>query len=123
MKVLLDSCVSADIQQILEDVGHDVFWAGSLSPDPGDAVLLARAHNEGRVLVTMDKDFGGLVIVYGRPHSGIVRLTNMSTEQQGRVCLTVLRLYDTDLASGAIITASINRVRIRRALQHEELDD
>jgi predicted nuclease of predicted toxin-antitoxin system len=120
MKILLDTCIAADIQQKLEEAGHDVFWAGSLSPDPGDAVLLARAHDEGRVLVTIDKDFGELAIVHRKPHSGIVRLANMNAEQQGQVCLSVLRLYESDLTSGAIITASTSRVRIRPPLKQDD---
>ncbi|MDQ5822930.1 MAG: DUF5615 family PIN-like protein [Chloroflexota bacterium] len=120
MKVLLDTCVAASIQQELVEAGHDVFWAGSLSLDPGDAALLAKAHSEGRVLVTIDKDFGELAIVHRRPHSGIVRLTHMGAEQQGWVCQSVLHLYESDLASGAIITASTSRVRIRRSLEQDD---
>ncbi|HEX8219569.1 MAG TPA: DUF5615 family PIN-like protein [Chloroflexia bacterium] len=83
-------------------------------------MLLARAHSEGRVLVSADKDFGELAIVRRSPHSGIVRLANMSAEQQGQVCLSVLSLYESDLASGAIITASTSRVRIRPATVQDD---
>ena len=47
-------------------------WAGDLPADPGDMELLRRAHAEGRVLITLDKDFGELAIVTAEPHSGIV---------------------------------------------------
>jgi hypothetical protein len=43
--------------------GHDVIWAGDWSDDPGDEAILARASEERRVLVTLDKDFGELAIV------------------------------------------------------------
>jgi hypothetical protein len=44
--------------------GHDVVWAGEWHEDPGDEEILERAHVEGRILVTLDKDFGELAIVY-----------------------------------------------------------
>jgi predicted nuclease of predicted toxin-antitoxin system len=31
--------------------------------DPGDEEILTQAHREGRVLVTLDKDFGELAVV------------------------------------------------------------
>ena len=66
-----------------------------------------------RVLVTLDRDFGELAIIRAIPHCGILRLVNLSTRQQPIVCLQVLELYGNELLSGAIITASLGRVRIR----------
>ena len=54
--------------------GHDVIWAGAWPVDPGDDEVLRRAHAEGRVLITLDKDFGELAVALRRPHAGIVRL-------------------------------------------------
>ena len=60
MKVLLDTCVAgALVSPALTEAGHDVVWAGDWDSDPGDEAILAHAHREGRVLVTLDKDFGG----------------------------------------------------------------
>jgi len=42
-------------------------WAGEWPEDPGDEEILERAHVEGRILVTLDKDFGELAIVYVTP--------------------------------------------------------
>ena len=113
MKVLLDTCVWGGVKQLLASAGHDVLWAGDWENDPGDDEILAVAHNDSRVLITLDKDFGELAIVYGRPHSGIVRLVNMSTKQQGTVCLEVLTRYESNLLKGALITVERDRVRVR----------
>jgi len=67
----------------------------------------------GRVLVTLDKDFGELAILFGRQHSGIVRLVNLSTVQQGEICIKVFERYETNLQQGALITAEKDRVRVR----------
>ncbi len=113
MRVLLDTCVWGGVREALSDAGHDVVWAGDWAEDPGDDEILAHAYHEGRVLVTLDKDFGTLAFLYGRPHSGLVRLVNLSTRQQVSVCLRVLDEYGWQLERGAIITAEHDRVRIR----------
>jgi len=77
MKILLDTCVWGGVVQELMAAGHDVVWAGDWPEDPGDDEILERSHREGRVLVTLDKDFGELAIVHERPHSGIIRLVNL----------------------------------------------
>lgn len=60
MKLLLDSCVWGGAVARLRAAGHDVVWSGDWPADPGDEEILAHALAEGRVLVTLDKDFGEL---------------------------------------------------------------
>jgi len=74
VKLLLDTCVWGGARESLEEAGHDVVWAGNWSEDPGDEELLGIADREGRILVTLDKDFGELAIVRGISHCGILRL-------------------------------------------------
>ena len=113
MKILLDSCVWGGARKELEDAGHDVVWSGGWPEDPGDAEILARAYDEARILVTLDKDFGELAIVFGAPHCGIVRLVNLAARQQAAMCLRVLALHGEELQAGAIVTAESRRLRIR----------
>jgi predicted nuclease of predicted toxin-antitoxin system len=89
--------------------------------DPGDAEILARAHAEGRVLVTLDKDFGELAIVLSVPHSGILRVVGQAAREQGRVVAQVLDRHAADLTAGAIITAEPGRLRIRLSKEESEL--
>ena len=63
MKLLLDACVWGGTADQLATSWEDVVWAGDWTEDPGDEEILARAHHEGRVFVTLDKDFGELIIV------------------------------------------------------------
>ena len=113
MKLLLDSCVWGGVRRELEAAGCDVVWCGEWERDPGDAEILSIAHREGRILVTLDKDFGELATVRRMLHSGILRLVGFSTRQQGVACLKVLSLHGNELAEGAIITAEPGRLRIR----------
>ena len=113
MKLLLDTCVSKGAVNMLKASGHDVVWTGDWPEDPGDEEILERAYQEDRILITLDKDFGELAIVKGKPHSGLVRLVNLGSRQQGVACRRVLELYKNDLQAGAIVTVEPGRVRIR----------
>jgi len=113
MKILLDTCVWGKARGELESAGHDVVWAGDWPKDPGDEEILARARSEGRVLVTLDKDFGELAVLHGTAHCGILRLAGISARQQASVCQQVLAAHGPELVSGAIITAEVGRLRIR----------
>jgi predicted nuclease of predicted toxin-antitoxin system len=113
VKVLLDTCVWGGARAALVAAGHDVVWSGEWSSDPGDDEILASAHGDGRVLVTLDKDFGELAIARGRPHSGIVRLVGISAAQQGPSTASVLQTHAAELQRGAIITVEPGRLRIR----------
>jgi predicted nuclease of predicted toxin-antitoxin system len=113
MRILLDSCVWGGARKQLSAGGHDVVAVADWNGDPGDLEILDQAHREQRILVTLDKDFGELAIVQGMPHSGIVRLVDISAAQQAMACLHVLSLYGEDLIKGAIVTADSKRLRIR----------
>jgi predicted nuclease of predicted toxin-antitoxin system len=113
VKVLLDTCVWGGARSTVAAGGHDVEWAGAWDTDPGDDEILARAHAQGQILVTLDKDFGELAIVRGVPHSGIARLVGASAREQGPMCVRILERHGAELAAGAIVTVEPGRVRIR----------
>jgi predicted nuclease of predicted toxin-antitoxin system len=115
MKLLIDTCVSGEAVKILIEAGHDLIWTGEWDQDPGDEEILNLAHTDGRILVTLDKDFCELAIVFGQPHSGIIRLVDFRSRDQGTVCLKILELHADELTRGAIITADYGRLRIRSA--------
>ena len=53
MKVLLDTCVWGGAKDTLVAAGHDVVRTGDRAEDPGDEEILAEAHRDERVLVTL----------------------------------------------------------------------
>ncbi len=90
--------------------------AGDWPDDPGDEQILAFAPlDEGRTVVTLDKDFGELAVAFGRPHSGILRLVNFPLSQHAAVCLGAIAKHGVELAEGAIVTAEPGRLRLRPA--------
>jgi len=113
MKLLLDSCVWGKAAVPLRDAGHDVVCAGDWSPDPGDETILAVAVEQGRVVVTLDKDFGTLAFLKKQPHCGIIRLVDIAATRQAMACLSAISLYGAALEGHAIVTIEPGRVRIR----------
>jgi predicted nuclease of predicted toxin-antitoxin system len=113
MKILLDACVCGTVRDALMQAGHDLVWAGEWPDDPGDAEILARAHRERRLVITLDKDFGELAIVRRQPHAGILRMVDLSVTRQAEACLEALLAYGDEMTAGAIITVEPGRVRIR----------
>jgi predicted nuclease of predicted toxin-antitoxin system len=66
MKFLLDQDVYALTRRFLRDFGHDVITAADIgSSQAADETLLTMAHEQARIFVTRDRDFGGLVSVRG----------------------------------------------------------
>lgn len=113
--VLLDTCVWGGVAPLLTDLGHDVDWSGCWEQDPGDSEILETAYSQGRVLVTLDKDFGELAILKGMPHMGIIRMSGFRASQMAAVIDYLLGTYESELTHGAIITATPERIRIRKA--------
>jgi len=110
---MLDSCVWAGALDLIQAEGHDAIWCGQWDADPGDEEIIRRAFEDGRVLVTLDKDFGELAVVKGMGHAGIIRLAGISAREQGPTCLAVLSKYEAELTGGAIITVTPKVVRVR----------
>jgi predicted nuclease of predicted toxin-antitoxin system len=113
VRILLDTCVWGGAKAELVRHGHDVVWAGDWPEDPGDDVILERAHRENRLFVTLDKDFGELAVVRRVRHAGMVRLAGIRAQQQGLVVEQIISRYRAELEKGALVTVQAGRVRIR----------
>ncbi|MBI5764433.1 MAG: DUF5615 family PIN-like protein [Planctomycetes bacterium] len=114
MKFLIDRCIGAQVCEWLKGQGHDALYAPELGPDPGDESLLQTAHDQGRILITIDKDFGAIVYVQNQPHAGIIRMPDVSTVKRIALVSTLLRDYSVALAAGAMITIRGERIRVSR---------
>ena len=112
MNVLLDTCVSRAAIAIIKKAGHEVDWVGR-GKDPGDEAIVAIAYERRSILVTLDKDFGELVVSKGVKHNGIIRMVGFRATQQGEVAVRILKKYNDDLLNHALITVTPTRTRIR----------
>ena len=114
MKFLIDRCAGHRLARWLAEQGHDMVESRDRGPDPGDRVLLKWAAAEGRVLVTMDKDFGEFIFTENLPHCGLVRLPDVPVNARIALMEKVLAGYSKDLENNAIVTVRGGRIRISR---------
>ena len=94
--------------------GHDVSWIRTEAPGIPDEAVLARAHADGRVLLTFDKDFGELVLKRGaRASHGIIlfRIPLFLPLAIGQAVITAIASR-TDW-EGHFSVVEIGRVRMR----------
>ena len=74
MRLLADENFPLPAIEELRRDGHDVLWARTDAPGAKDPVLLDRAESEGRVLLTLDRDFWQIAIQRKEPllRSGVI---------------------------------------------------
>ena len=115
MKFLLDQDVYAVTARFLAGLGHDVATASSIGLSAADdSILLTRAHHEGRVFVTRDRDFGELVYAEQRPAKGVVLIRLKAKDQWER--LAMLRPWWPEIQAcmpGSFVVVTNDRLRIR----------
>ena len=115
MKFFIDRCAGRRLAGALRAQGHDVVEARDAGPDPRDRALLACAAAEGRVLVTIDTDFGHLVYAVGDPHAGLVRLPDVPAGRRIELMRELLAHHSKELAAGAVLTVRGGRIRISKS--------
>jgi predicted nuclease of predicted toxin-antitoxin system len=117
MKFLADQDVYAStVRFFLSGLGHDVVTAGQLGlAQAEDSELLRLAHEQGRLFVTRDRDFGALVFVQGSG-PGILYLRILpSTQTSVHAELErVLTLYGEPELQASFVVVEPGRHRIRR---------
>lgn len=115
MRFLVDRCAGRRLAVWLREQGHDCVEVQSLGDtDPGDRAVLDQAVAEGRILVTIDTDFGTLVFREGAPHTGVIRLPDVPAAARIVLMADVLARFASDVEAGALVTVRGSRIRISR---------
>ena len=116
MKILADQHISPRTVEFLKALGHDAVRVSEHLPNNApDSSILARALTEGRVVLTQDLDFTGLIATSGRdrPSLIILRLGSPHVEHVNEVLQAVLPVVDEAVQAGAIVSVDDQRVRVR----------
>lgn len=113
MRFLVDVNIGVSVVNDLIAAGHDVVYVAAIDERMQDPDILKNAATEGRIIITIDKDFGKHVFAGGLPHAGIIRVPNVRREQRVEIVRTVLERYSEALQKGAIVTATMTKIRIR----------
>jgi len=98
VRLLLDQDVFGSTRRELEADGHDVLTARQANLSRAeDSQLLGAAHDDERILVTRDRDFGRLVFV-DAAYPGILylRITPDNLSWVHRELVSVLNLYEEE---------------------------
>jgi len=116
MKFLADQDVYGITTAFLEGLGHDVVRAVQLGlAQAEDAELLRVAHEQGRIVLTRDRDFGALVFVQGGGTGVIYVRILPSTQNAVHAQLErVLTLYSETELQSSFIVVEPGRHRIRK---------
>lgn len=116
MKFLADMGISPKTIALLRNLGYEATHLHEEGldrlPDPD---ILAKARQEGRILLTHDLDFGELMAASGANLPSVVtfRLRNMQPDNVNHHLREVTELHQNALDKGAVITVTEGRIRVR----------
>jgi len=119
MRLLIDNCLPRWLAHQLTLEGHDVVWVGDWGADPGDERIFARAATEKRVIVTLDLDFGKLIVAALYTRAGILLMRKTRPTEWFDVSRNALEVCEAELRGGAIVIATPERLRVRRVPDRE----
>src|SRR5207302_1646504 len=116
MKFVADQDVYAITIGLLSGLGHDIVPAAQLGlAQAEDAELLRVAHEQDRIFLTRDRDFGALVFVQGSGPGVIYLRVLPSTQNAVHAELErVLTLYSEQELQGSFVVIEPGRHRIRK---------
>ncbi len=113
-RFLADECFSGYILTALKAAGLDVTSSRDSLPAGDDLSVLRLAFQQGRILLTEDKDFGDLTVRFRLPSNGVVRV-NLKSLERSRRADCVLNALTTlgDKLPNALVTIDPARTRVR----------
>jgi predicted nuclease of predicted toxin-antitoxin system len=114
MRFLADESCDFMVVRALRAAGHEVEAIAERSPGMIDSDVLALAADEGRILLTEDKDFGQLVFARIREHSGVilVRYPARGRADLGRAAVAMVNELGDGLLHAFVV---LQPGRIRRS--------
>lgn len=118
MKLLLDNNLSPRLCEIFLRKGWDVADVSALGLRAADdRDVMAAARNDGRILVSADTDFGGLLAAShgSRPSVVLVRrVANRRVEELADILIANLPVVADDLDAGCVLVIGEDTMRVRR---------
>ena len=116
MRFLLYQDVYATTAHFMTSLGHDVVRVGQIGLSrAADSDLLATAQQQGRIFVTRDRDFGGLVFVQVLG-MGVIYLRILPSTQNSvhRELERVLKTYPENELRKAFVVVEPGQHRFRK---------
>lgn len=117
MKFIADMPVSPQTVSLLKTLDHDAVHAFDLGlAEAEDEEIAAFAKQEGRVVLTMDLDFGTLLARSGDVEPGVIilRLNHATPAKVNRLLANLLSTVPSSEIEGSIVIVEEHKVRIRQ---------
>lgn len=117
IKFLADEGFSFPITSLLREMGYDVTWIGDIASGADDTEIFEISREDGRIILTEDKDFGEWAIRFGYKTSGII-LLRIDADQKELREKRVLELFRnfSDRLRGHLTVIGNERFRFRKLL-------
>jgi predicted nuclease of predicted toxin-antitoxin system len=99
MKLLANENVPLASVLYLRKKGFDVMYVGTDFSGYQDHLILELAQNEGRTIITFDRDYGELIFKYQfKPLNGIIylRLDDYTPEEPGKIVEKLIEVHKID---------------------------
>ena len=118
MKFLLDENVSYRLCPYLKTAGHDAVHVGEIGlASTDDQIILRKACDQDRVLVTGDHDFVQLLFASGDTWPSVILVREVDALPSAALAALLLSALPGQLTelllAGAIATLTPDRVRVR----------
>lgn len=117
MRFLIDNALSPLIAQELRQQGHDAVHVRDYGiGTEADSVIFDRAHEEDRIIVSADTDFGTLLANRNESKPSVIlfrRGTERRPREQADLLVIHLPVIEQDLLRGAVVVFDQLRIRVR----------
>lgn len=115
-RLLLDQGLPRSTAGLLTQAGWDAVHVGDIGMSrAGDAEILRRARDEGRVCVTLDADFHSLLATAGDASPSVIRIRRQGLDAESLAALMqqVWPGIQDALQRGAMVTITQRSIRVR----------
>lgn len=117
MKLLLDQGLPRSAAPLLREAGFDAVHTAEIGlATATDTAILLAAHQQDRVIVTLDADFHALLARSGASAPSVIRIRieRLRGEEVLQLVQSVLTVCSGELETGAVVTVQPSRIRLRR---------
>ena len=117
MRFLVDNALSPKLAEGLRQAGHDAVHLREIGRQSApDSEVLARALDEGRIIISSDMDFGDLIAASGLARPSVILFRRVERRTNSRLALLLKNLgaIGGDMERGSIVILESTRMRIRR---------
>lgn len=116
MRLLINENIPQANVTALRDAGHDVASVAELAPRISDTKVMTIAHEEQRVVVTFDRDYGALVFGQKLPMPGGVLYLRFQPVFPTEPAEYLIRLIEAGIELEGKFTTSTRKKMRQRSL-------